>query len=57
MSNPDLPLTGGDTTQALEVVWAVLNDYRENSIPEGEPIYDSEWDEICTAMAWIEESL
>ena len=28
-----------------------------NEIPEGDPAYDAEWSDICTAMAWIEEDL
>lgn len=41
----------------LETVWKALECYRENSIPEGEPAYDEEWDNICSAMAWIREEL
>lgn len=40
-----------------ETVWAALADYRNSSIPEGTPEYDAEWEEICTAMAWIEEEV
>lgn len=42
----------------LQVVWLGLEGYRETCIPEGlEESYDQEWQEICTAMAWIAEAL
>jgi hypothetical protein len=41
----------------LDVVWDALHSHRETCIPEGDPAYDAEWDEICTAMAWITEEL
>ena len=50
-------LTNGDTGAALDVIWEALQDYRENSIPEGDEMYDKCWDEICTAMAWISSAL
>jgi len=57
MNNKKLPLTNEDIAQALDVVWDVLQDFRETLIPEGTPEYDSQWDDICTAMAWIQEDL
>jgi len=41
----------------LETVWDALGGYREDCIPEGEEMYDEEWDDICTAMAFIREEL
>lgn len=41
----------------LDAIWAALGDYRENCIPEGDKSYDSQWEEIATAMAWITETL
>lgn len=41
----------------LEIVWDALHAYREDLIPEGDEQYDEIWDEICTAMALIEERL
>ena len=42
----------------LYQVWIALDGYRETCIPNGiEDYYDEEWDEITTAMAWIEEEL
>ena len=41
----------------LTVIWNALHSYREDCIPESEPTYDREWDEICTQMAWIHETL
>lgn len=39
----------------LETVWDALEAYRD-FIPEGDERYDAEWDDICTAMHWIDES-
>lgn len=41
--------------QELETVWDALHAYREDCIPESDEMYDEIWDDICTAMAWIEE--
>lgn len=41
----------------LELIWNALTFYREHGIPEGQTDYDEEWNDICTNMAWIEESL
>lgn len=41
----------------MNTVWGALEGYRENCIPPDDPQYDEEWDDICTAMAWIRESL
>lgn len=58
MVNPsNLPLTSFDTEQSLAVVWAALDAYREDLIPEGDLVYDAAWDHVCTAMAWITEAL
>ncbi len=46
-----------DVESMLEAVWTALHGYRESCMPEGTPEYDEEWDEICTAMAWIQEDL
>jgi len=37
------------------VVWDALESFRANEIPEGDPLNDDRWSEICTAMAWIVE--
>ena len=41
----------------MESVWVALHGFREDCIPEGDEDYDSEWNDICTAMAWIREEL
>ena len=46
-----------DISEQLAIVWAALEAYRADLIPEGEEAYDEEWNNICTAMAWIEEDL
>lgn len=52
-----MTLTRNDKGQWLETIWDALGSHRENCIPEGEPSYDAQWDDICTAMAWLTESL
>ena len=39
----------------LDTIWQALECYREDCI-SGED-YDEEWDEVCTAMAWITEQI
>jgi len=51
-----MPLTRADKESWVETIWDALHSYREDSIPEGEE-YDPIWDDICTAMAWIEEEI
>ena len=51
------PLTGGDTTEALRVIWQALHCFREDCIGEATANNDEQWDEVCTAMAWIEEDI
>jgi hypothetical protein len=41
-----------------ETIWEALHGYRENCIPEGgDPAYDEQWNDICSAMAYIQEEL
>jgi hypothetical protein len=40
-------------TSWLETVWDALQGFREDCISTD----DEQWDEICTAMAWITEEL
>ena len=46
-----------DIKQQLEIIWDVLHAYREDSVSEGDEMHDAIWDEVCTAMAVIEENL
>jgi len=46
-----------DPRSWMEPIWDALTAFREDCIPEGEPRYDDQWSDICTAMAWIEEEL
>jgi len=46
--------TGGDSEQALEVIWAVLQNWHECKPVTEES--QTQWDDICTAMAWIREA-
>tara|TARA_A100001515_G_C4447013_1_gene168920 strand:+ start:96 stop:428 length:333 start_codon:yes stop_codon:yes gene_type:complete len=41
----------------IKVIWDALHAYREDCIPEGDSMYDEQWNEICTAMANIQETL
>lgn len=53
-----LTLKANDKDSWFATIWRALESYRENSIPEGaDPAYDEEWSDICTAMAWIRETL
>jgi len=44
-------------SKELSRIWEVLHAYREDCIPEGDEIYDEEWDDICYAMARIKETI
>ena len=63
--NLELPTcTGFNTDQSLEVIWAVLHAFKEERDRLVETshehlidIFDAQWDDICTAMAWISEAL
>ncbi len=48
-------LTVANEETWFEVVWDALESFRANEIPEGDPLNDDRWSEICTAMAWIVE--
>ncbi len=53
----DMTLNAHDKSTWLETIWDALHIAREDSIPESDSCYDAQWDDICTAMAWITESL
>ena len=46
--------TNFDVVQSLDFIWDKLHKYRDlldgMSVPN-----DEEWDDICTAMSWIED--
>jgi len=46
-----------DIKQQISIVWDALEAYREDLIQEGDEMHDAIWDEVCTAMAVIEENL
>jgi hypothetical protein len=46
-----------DMKDQLNIVWDALEAYREDLIPEGDEQFDAIWDDICTAMAFIQENL
>ena len=46
-----------DINEQIQIIWAALEAYRADLIPEGQPEYDEEWNNICTAMAVITEDL
>lgn len=49
--------TEQELVKKLSIVWDALHGFREDCIPEGEEMYDEQWDEICGAMAVIAEEL
>lgn len=51
----DILLHSADPQTWLTAIWEGLHSHRENCIPEGVPEYDAEWEDICTAMAWLTE--
>lgn len=50
-------VTRSNTASWLDCIWEALHAYREELIPEGEAVYDEEWSDLCTAMAWLREEL
>ena len=63
MKNPKPP-TNGDALQSIRFIWSKLHGYAEECIPywkyeethpEDAKAYEEEWDDICTAMSWIED--
>lgn len=50
-----MALNRHDRKAWLETIWLALECYREDCIPGEE--YNDDWDELCTAMAWIAEEL
>ncbi len=46
-----------DIEKQLEIIWDALHSYREDCIPESDPSYNEEWEDICLAMAVIREDL
>lgn len=50
-------LRANDQASWIATIWEALHAYREDLIPEGEPMYDDQWSDITTAMAWITERL
>ena len=50
-------LNANNPASWLSTVWAALECHRENTIPEGDAQHDQQWNDICTAMAWIGEIL
>jgi len=52
-----LPLNNWNLDQAKEVIWDALHLAREESIPEdSNGPNDDQWEDICTAMAWLQEA-
>ena len=47
------------TDQDLDLIWNALHFYREEGIPESanNKEWETEWSDVCTVMAWIEEDL
>ncbi len=43
--------------QHLSTIWNALWEYREELIPEGEEMYDDQWNDITYAMSKLHEAL
>ena len=43
--------------QHLDTVWEGLQALRDDLIPEGDEVYDEQWNDICHSMAVISETL
>ena len=41
--------------KAFDIVWSALYGYREDCIPDSDEMYNEQWDDICEAMAHIQE--
>ena len=52
-----MSVKSNDPQTWLDEVWDALHAFREDLIPEGDEMYDRQWVDICTAMAWITEEL
>ena len=46
-------LANAKITKEFKTVWDALYGFREDCIPEGDPMYDEQWDDICRAMGVI----
>lgn len=46
-----------ELSDCLDKVWKALQCYREDSIPEGDEMYDNEWAELAYAIAKIAQEL
>jgi hypothetical protein len=46
-----------DFQEHLNTVWDLLGAAREDLIPEGEPCFDEQWNDVCHAMAVIRDGL
>ena len=46
-----------DIDEQIGIIWEVLYTYRDKLIPEGNRDFDSKWEDICLAMAVIQEDL
>jgi len=55
------PPTHGEIIDSMEYIWYVLNQYREDGIKwygqNKPPMDEAEWDEVSTALRWIEDEL
>jgi hypothetical protein len=50
-----MTITRFDKLAQIERLWEVLECYREDCISSSD--HDTEWDELCTIMAWVAEDL
>tara|TARA_R110002153_G_scaffold100555_1_gene236523 strand:- start:1804 stop:1974 length:171 start_codon:yes stop_codon:yes gene_type:complete len=56
MTNP----TSNDVNSRLDTIWEALwewQDVYDGGAAVGTDTYEQRWNDICTAMAWIEENI
>lgn len=46
-----------DINEQVAIIWEALYALRDDLIPEGDPNYDEQWNNICCAMAVIQEEI
>jgi hypothetical protein len=46
-----------DIREQINIIWEALHSYREDCILESDPSYNEVWEDICLAMAVIQEDL
>jgi hypothetical protein len=51
------PLKFNDPATWLACIWEALEYVRDEHLMEGDEVADAQWNDLCTAMAWVSETL